>query len=286
MGKRVKSAWHLMELIIDADEDWLISSSPALPTLVLNHVTLIGSYRFGEITLQDPSFEQYATAADKPKALLALLALGAGDGSFARADGSVEVVRSTFSDVMYGLCSNTKSNLLVIAVLAKANRTLKVLLDYLHANRDDRTRDISVDSVRGNSWTPLFEAARIGNWEAFELLIQAGASLTFKFASGSVCPWIRLLMHPDAVDVWNQYMDRWDQLKTVDGTELRIREQLILNTKWTTGLEPSDKDGYPLADVLPLSGTDFQPIAEVIGRWATAHQAVVSSETKSEPGSR
>jgi hypothetical protein len=114
------------------------------------------------ITLQDPTFEQYASARDKPKALITLFEKSAVPFPCLQHDGSTTSLEKTFSQILNPSGSNTMYDVISLAVLAHAKRSLTAIVDYMNKERSLRTRNLSVDFIGFSHHTPLWHAINDG----------------------------------------------------------------------------------------------------------------------------
>jgi hypothetical protein len=254
-----------IQCFIDGDDSDSIDQSEGLAIILVNRFTLVGEYPIDDsLSLQDPTYEQYATAKNKPKALNSLFKKAVADLHFTRSDGTDVKTSAEFSRVMSCYGSNTKHSLLCLAVIAHANDALAEILRYISTNKDDRTKDITVDFTVGPERTALWEAIHRQNWDAADLLIAAGADLT-KPQTNANCPFIEALQIPDSFD---DHIRKWEDLRDADGKQLQILTKLIGLQKWSTEHSPDDKGKY-LEFTLSKSPQD---LVQKISTWATDHK--------------
>jgi hypothetical protein len=171
---------------------------------------------------------------------------------------------ATFSEVMSCSTSNTKHSLLCLAVLAHATDALRAILEYITANKADRTKDITADFTVGADHTALWEAVHHQNWAAAGLLIAAGADLT-KAQMNARCPFIEALFVLKSVA---EPLTSW-VIKDAHGKELQVANELILRKRWSAELAPDDNGEYLEKRLDPLD----MNIAQKVADWARVYRA-------------
>jgi hypothetical protein len=170
----------LLREAIDHDDCNAIKAFPYIKTFITHHLSLTGTFELPGVGFyQDPTLEQYAVLRGKLEPLQTLLALA-------------EENAVPLSDVFDPRTSNTKSNLLILAVQNREEKCqiLACLLDFL---RRSPKFDIDVTAV-------LYEAIKQENRGAIPLLISAGANPLLP-VNGEICPLILALLKRDLFEL-------------------------------------------------------------------------------------
>jgi hypothetical protein len=153
--------FQLKELI-DADSNLVLSQLKTFPMLIRSQISLEGTYGKPDITLtlQDPTYAQYATFMNKPKALTEM---------------HIQWGDKPLEPFISPRVSNTKHDLFELALTGKADATFQFLLDLVAPAGTPLADPKGIDFIGLSGHSPLWVAFNVGNWKAAgQLLLRIG----------------------------------------------------------------------------------------------------------------
>jgi ankyrin repeat protein len=187
---------------------------------------------------QDPSFLQYAVVAGKAKAVCCLLE---------------QLLRFSvaFESVFNPRGSNTKRDLLTLSVGLPATHiaVLDTLLAFMRAKEHaDSVGDLGgwLNLEGPAQTTPLLAAVEVGNWDAAERLVHAGADL-LKEPRYRPCPLVVIL---------TKHVDNLTRLKAIEGVKQCLAEA-VASPRWDNRAMQIRGGGKTLGTVLSKKDTSW-----------------------------
>jgi hypothetical protein len=229
------SILDVLKQAVDNEEHFILSSHPHMRTIIQTHITIAGTFSDGRDTkYSDPTFIQYASLMNKAKSVELFLEL---------ASSGDPVV--PFRDVFTPPGSNTRSNLLVLAVHSPDSRTdaLRVLLACIR-QRPEWVSPVTVDDDVANRPPALFDAVELGHVMAIEMLMDAGAD-PLRASANLPCPLLAAALLSTAV------FDKMWELAAAS-----TRERFLATTWNEESLAVDEAAGVTLDRVLVTRGLD------------------------------
>jgi hypothetical protein len=212
---------------IDEDEALVLETHPQLGMFLRSQATFVGEFS----DYRDPTFVQYATLVNSAKSLELFFRV------LFQPKPSDPVVE--FQDVFLPTESNTKVNLLVLAVHCENFRTdtLRFLLDYMREHREHFPH-ITADEAGPYRPTALFEAVELRHVDAIQMLLERGADPLVR-SNGLPPPLLALtILHPSPV-----FDSIWERLSP------QVQNAFI-SAKWDEASLEMKEDGLPLRHLL------------------------------------
>jgi hypothetical protein len=201
----------LRQAIIDND-DYVINHFPGLDSILQARITLIGTDKLQPFFLVDPSFEQFAAANNSDKALRAFLTHRLR-------------LQSDIEEILVPPDTNTKVDILTLAILFDADKCLDVILSFIADN------SFNIDFVSYTGRTPLWEAVHNQKWPAATKLVAHHAGLCHPQKAAD-CPLIELFNQQGAAATVQPRLKEWSAASGVDLVSKLTRDE------WTADLLP------------------------------------------------